>query len=217
MTTLRLQPQGYGNSNLILEKLHHEAIEMQSIQASYIPRTLIAEDSILGEDRLSQFNNAYPVNIQLLSVEGYDGPNSVASMFGHQIQSSASFAISRRGWQQLVGRFGTTVLPNRPSEGDLLYIPMTKGLVEIKFVDHQTPFYQLGQYYSYKLTVELFRYSSEKINTGIAEADAIEAVHSTDTTVRTDLADFLRGADNVEFGERTTDLIFDTNNPFGEI
>jgi hypothetical protein len=217
MTSLRLQPGGYGNQNLILDKLHHEAIQIHSVRASYIPRTLVAEDTVLGEDRLSEFNKAYPIDLYIQSVDGFEGPNSFASKFGLQIQSSATVLISRRGWDQMVGQHGTTVLPNRPSEGDLIHIPMTKGLFEIMFVDHQTPFYQLGQYYSYKMTIELFRYSSEQIETGVPEIDAFEATHSTDVDVNSELAAFLRGADNAEFKDRKDDFVLDVNNPFGDI
>ena len=64
---------------------------------------------------------------------------------------------------------------------------MTKGLFDIKFVQHQDPFYQLGKLYVYKLQVELFQYASEKIDTGLPEIDAFESLKSftTDPT-RTD-------------------------------
>jgi len=217
MTTLRVQPQAYGNQNLILEKLHHEAIAIHSIRASYIPRKLIAEDTVLGEDRLSEFNDAYPIDIYIQAVEGMEGQGSFASKFGLMIQSGATVLISKRGWTQMVGQYGKTILPNRPSEGDLIYVPMTKGLFEISFVDHQSPFYQLGQFYSYKMTIELFRYSSEKIDTGVSEIDNFEAVHSTDVTIRPALEELLRGADNTKFTDRANDLVLDQNNPFGDI
>lgn len=217
MTSLRVQPRAYGNQNLILEKLHHEAIQIHSIAATYIPRKFVSEDTVLGEDRLSEFTNSYPVDVYLQSVEGFDGNNSFASPFGLMIQSGATILISKRGWNQMVGQHGTSVLPNRPSEGDLIYVPMTKGLFEIMFVNHQTPFYQLGQFYSYKMTIELFRYSSEKIDTGVAEIDKFATVHSTDVNVRSDLDDLLRGADNTQFTDRATGLVLDTDNPFGDV
>jgi len=84
----------------------------------------------------------------------------------------------------MVGRYGQTILPNRPCEGDLIYFPLTKGLFEIKFVAHQDPFYQLGKLYVYKLQVELFQYASERIDTGIAPIDAFETLKTftTNTT-----------------------------------
>ena len=217
MTSLRIHPRTPGNQNFILDKLNAEAIEVQSVQAYYVPRTLVAEDMVLGEDRLSKFENNYPIDIYIESVDGYEGQNSFASKFGLQIESGAVFVVSRRGWDLAVGRYGTTVLPNRPSEGDLIYVPMTRGLFEINFVNHQMPFYQLGQYYTYKMNVELFRYSSERIQTNFAEVDSFETVHTTDTTKRPDVDTLVRGADNNKFKQRADDLVLDRNNPFGDI
>ena len=59
----------------------------------------------------------------------------------------------------------------------------SSDLFEIKFVKHQEPFYQLGKLYTYKLDVELFQYSSEKIDTGIPEVDVFENLKSFDVTV----------------------------------
>jgi hypothetical protein len=100
------------------------------------------------------------------------------------MEQSATLVVARRRWDQLVGRYGQTILPNRPCEGDLIYFPLTKGLFEIKFVKHQDPFYQLGKLYVYKLQVELFQYASEKIDTGIKEIDAFETLKTftTNTT-----------------------------------
>jgi hypothetical protein len=100
------------------------------------------------------------------------------------MEQSATLVVARRRWDQLVGRYGVTQLPNRPCEGDLIYFPLTKGLFEIKFVKHQDPFYQLGKLYVYKLQVELFQYASEKIDTGIKEIDAFETLKTftTNTT-----------------------------------
>ncbi len=68
----------------------------------------------------------------------------------------------------------------RPVEGDLIYFSRTKSLFEIKYVEFQNPFYQANQIYVFKLTCELFEYSSEDIDTGIAEIDAIETKYSQD-------------------------------------
>lgn len=217
MTTLRIHPRVSGNQNLILDKLNHEAIAVQSVQAHYISRHLVAKDDILGEDRLSEFRDSYPIDVYIETSDGFDGQNSFASKFGLQIDSSAIFVISRRGWDLAVGRFGQTVLPNRPAEGDLIYLPMTKGLFEIDFVNHQAPFYQLGEFYTYKMNVSLFRYSSEKIDTGLNEIDAVEDAHTADTLKRQDVDQMIRGADNNKFKQRAESFVLDRNNPFGDL
>jgi len=217
MTQLRVNPVGYGNQNLILEKLHDEAIHKSIVPARYIPRTMIAEDLVLGEDRLSEFNDAYPIDVYIENADGFTGQNSFASKFGLQIDSGAVFVISRRGWGAAVARFGTTVLPNRPGEGDLIYLPMNKGLFEINYVDHQAPFYQLGQYYSYKCNVELFRYSSEKIHTGVDDVDSFNLLNTQDVTVRPDADTTSRVADNSKFKDRATAIVLQKDNPFGDL
>ena len=42
---------------------------------------------------------------------------------------------------------------DRPAEGDLIYFPLTDSLFEIKFVEHENPFYQLGSLYSLRTSL----------------------------------------------------------------
>lgn len=202
---------------MILEKLNAEAIQIHSIHALYIPRAFVALDDILGEDRLSKFEHAYPVDIYFESVDGFEGQGEFASKFGLQIQNSAKLQISKQEWTTKVAQYGNSILPNRPTEGDLVYIPMTKGLFEISYVFHQSPFYQLGQYYSYKLTIELFRYSSEKLDTGIESVDMFEETHSADVAINPDMDNLVRGSNNNKFTTRADDLVWSSDNPFGSI
>ena len=53
-------------------------------------------------------------------------------------------------------------------------------MFEITFVDHDDPFYQVHNVPAFKLKVKTFEYSSEDIDTGIAEIDAIETANSLD-------------------------------------
>jgi hypothetical protein len=118
------------------------------------------------------------------NVDSYGGQGAFIQKFGLMIEQSATLVVARRRWDQFVGRYGVTTVPTRPNEGDLIYFPLTNALFEIKFVQHQDPFYLLGKLYVYKLQVELFQYSSERIDTGIAQVDAFESLKSftTNTT-----------------------------------
>jgi len=149
----------------------------------YIPRVLVGKDEILGEDRLSKFKSAFAIEMYLENVDGFDGQGAFIQKFGLMMEQSATLVVARRKWDQLIGRFGQTQLPNRPCEGDLLYFPMTDGLFEIKFVQHQDPFYQQNKLFVYKLQVELFQYASEKMETGIKDIDDFETLKSYDTSV----------------------------------
>ena len=72
---------------------------------------------------------------------------------------------------------GTT---DRPNEGDLIYFPLNNKLFEIKFVEHEAIFYQMGSLQTYDITCELFEYSHERLDTGIAAIDNIETAQSGD-------------------------------------
>ena len=65
-------------------------------------------------------------------------------------------------------------------EGDLVFFPMVDKLFEIKFVEHESVFYQTGRLQTYDLRCELFDYSSEAIDTGFAEIDKVEDQLSLD-------------------------------------
>ena len=167
------------------EQLTYEDIIVESISIFgqdfyYIPRTLVGKDEILGEDRLSKFKNAYQIEMYLESHDGFEGQGAFIQKFGLMMEQSATLTVARRTWERLVGQHGLSILPNRPSEGDLLYFPLTGGLFEIKFVKHQDPFYQAGKLYVYKLQVELFQYASEHIETGIKEIDNFESLKTFD-------------------------------------
>lgn len=174
---------GHGSSNeqYLLEDLIIESLSIYGQKVFYIPRTLVNKDEIFGEDTLSQFKSSFPIEMYFENVESFDGQGPFIQKFGLFMEQSATLVVARRRWNQLVGQFGQTVIPGRPNEGDLIYFPLTNGLFEIKFVQHQDPFYQLGKLYTYKLNVELFQYASEKLDTGIPEIDAFETLKSFDT------------------------------------
>lgn len=70
---------------------------------------------------------------------------------------------------------------SRPKEGDLVYHPVLNKLFEVSFVDHDEPFHQLDNNPVYKLRCRQFEYSSEVLDTGVANVDAIEDALSGDT------------------------------------
>jgi hypothetical protein len=172
---------GSASEQNLLEEITIESLKMYGQSMYYIPRTLVSKDNILGEDRLSRFKTAFPIELYIENVDGFDGQGAFIQKFGLMMEQSATFVVARRRWNELIGKHRETILPNRPSEGDLIYFPLSKGLFEIKFVQHQDPFYQLGKLYVYKLQVELFQYASERIDTGIPSIDAFETLKTFST------------------------------------
>lgn len=171
---------GTNSEQNVVENLIIECLQIYGQEMFYIPRTLVSKDDILGEDRLSEFKNAYPIEMYFENVDGFGGNGAFMSKFGLMIEQSATLVVARKRWQQAVAQYGQTILPNRPAEGDLLYFPLTGGLFEIKFVQHQNPFYQIGKLYTYKLDIELFQYASERIDTGYNVIDDFESLKTFD-------------------------------------
>lgn len=161
-----------------------ESLRIYGHDVYYIPRTIVNEDSIFNEEALSKFGKAYMIEMYVESVDGYEGDGNLLSKFGLEVRNQISFVLSRRRWNDLIGKFGNE--PNeliRPKEGDLIYLPLVKGLFEIRYVDGDTPFYQLQNMPTYKLTCELFEYSNEAIDTGVAEVDSFETNFANRTTL----------------------------------
>ena len=172
---------GTRNEQYLVEDLIIESLKIYGNEFFYIPRTLVSKDEILGEDRLSEFKASFPIEMYFENVDSLDGQGAFIQKFGLMMEQSATLVVARRRWEQLVGRYGQTIIPTRPCEGDLIYFPLSKGLFEIKFVKHQDPFYQLGKLYVYKLQIELFQYASERIDTGIKEVDVFESLKTFST------------------------------------
>ena len=166
--------QGVASEQNLIESLIIESLKIYGQNVFYIPRTQVAKDEILGEDPLSKFEQAFPIEMYFENVDNLGGQGPFIQKFGLFNEMSATLVVARSRWQELVGQHGNTFVPARPNEGDLIYFPLTKGLFEIKFVQHQDPFYQLGKLYTFKMEVELFQYASEKIDTGVAEIDKFE-------------------------------------------
>ena len=169
----------------LIEDLTIETLKIYGHDILYMPRTLVNRDTLFEESELSKFTQAYHLEMYMEPVEGFEGEGDLFQKFGIEVRDSATFVVSRRRWEQQVESAksygGSFQLDARPAEGDLLYFPMTKSLFEIKFVEHQNPFYQVGKLHTYRLRCELFEYSSEQIDTGDTDIDALEDELTLDT------------------------------------
>lgn len=216
-----LFPRGTASEQNLTENLIIESIRMYGQEFYYVPRTTVAVDEIFGEDPLSKFQNAYQIEGYLDNVDNFAGQGTFMSKFGMFIEEQGQITIARARWDSLVASAGTTLLPNRPTEGDLIYFPQSKGLFEIKFVEHQNPFYQLGRLYVYKLKIELFQYASERIETEIDEVNQFALDMTFDILSKPvqeadpERRDFF---DNnaLQTEAQSGVLNFDERNPFGE-
>ncbi len=153
----------------------------------------------------------------IVNVDGWEGQGAILEKFGLMVDQSATIAVSRSRWQSMVSQKTDVILPSRPAEGDLLYYPMTKKLFEIMFVQHENPFYQLKNLYIYQLQVELFRYSSERINTGDEDVDIFEDENTYDINEQDDPIEDLGYAENETIVEDGDSVIVKKPNPFANI
>ena len=150
----------------LLNDIHREVIQQAGIDVMYIPRTLVKEDLVMNEDVLSQFDNAYEIEMYVKSSDNFGGPDDAISKFGLDIRDELILVVHAESF-----KFATNI--TTPLEGDLIYFPLSKGLFEIKFVEDEQPFYQIGKNYVFELTCEVFQYGEEKIDTG-TDADKVE-------------------------------------------
>ena len=164
----------------LYEDLIIEQLRIYGQDCYYIPRNMVSEDKVFGEDSLSKFEDAYMLEMYVDNVDGYEGEKELMSKFGLDIQDDATFTVARRRWEQFVTVDNNIVVSSRPNEGDLVYWPKGSKLFEITFVDHDDPFYQVHNLQTYKLKCKTFEYGSEDLDTGIAAIDSIETDNSLD-------------------------------------
>ena len=166
----------------LVEDLIVESLKIYGHDIYYMPRSFVNRDTIFDEDELSKFEQAYPLEMYLENVDGFGGDGELFQRFGLEVRDQATFVLSRRRWDDMINTSGGTFVGegSRPMEGDLLFFPKTRSLLEIKFVQFQDPFYQLGKIYVFSLQCELFEYSSESIDTGLAGIDQLEEDNTVD-------------------------------------
>ena len=199
----------------LVEDLIVESLRMYGHNCFYLPRSIVNEDTILGDAADSSFDDAYEVEMYLDGVEGFEGEGDLYSKFGVEVRDTATFVISKRSWERFISLDANLATGLRPNEGDLIYFPLSKSVFEIKFVEHENPFYQMGKLFTFKMTCDLFEYSGEDFNTGVgaldtdldlAQAAGIELTLADTPTIR----DFI-------VGETVSQLVTDTVVITGEV
>ena len=174
MATNSFFTQGTTGEQDLVGSLVTEQIKMFGKDVYYIPRTLVNRDSVFEEDSLSAFNGAYLIEAYIEDATGFRGDGDMFTKFGVRISDQVTFIISRERFTAAVDDNAQLIVEGRPNEGDLIHLPMANKTFEIQFVEHEVPFYQLGKVHVWGLRCELFEYSDEDFNTGVAEIDAVE-------------------------------------------
>lgn len=226
----------------LYEDLIIESMKIYGFEIYYVPRKAFDEDKILTEDYLNSYEHAYPLEVYMENVGGFQGDGELLTKFGLEVRDSATFIVSKRRWIQTVGDTGNSVLENRPAEGDVIYFPLTKSFFEIRKVDSQNPFFQLGKLYIFRLSCELMQYSNEIFDTGVPEIDSVvdqlsqtvdnyEFLLESDDTLSLETYELsplileeyenlnaITDTENDLFDREASDVLdFSDKNPFGEV
>ena len=179
--------QGSTGEQSLMQDLVNEHIQIHGIEVYYLPRKIFKTDNIIKEIQSSKFDDSFLIEAYLNNVDGYAPDSDIMTKFGLRLKNEVNLTLSRERFEEFIAPFLEGIssgiregqiteytfgdLITRPKEGDLIYFPLGERLFEIKRVEHEKPFYQLGKLYTYDLSCELFEYENEFIDTSIAEVD----------------------------------------------
>jgi hypothetical protein len=156
----------------------------------YLPRDIVNENKVFGEDVPSSFNSSYKVEMYIDNIEGFDGEGDLFTRFGVEIRDEATFIVSRRRWSQTVSRYDNNISGDRPREGDLIYLPLSNSMFEITHVEHEQPFYQLSNLPVFRCRAHLFEYNDEDFDTGVDTIQDIEERYAYQYALKLDSSSY---------------------------
>lgn len=167
---------GSQSEQRLVQELINEQLRMYGIEVIYIPRKFVRKETILKEISSSKFDDNYAIEAYINNYDGYTGQGDILSKFGVSLKDELNLVISKERFEDFIAPFlnindPEIELATRPREGDLVYFPLGQRLFEVKFVEHESSFYQLGKLYTYELKCELFEYEDEVLDTTIEEID----------------------------------------------
>jgi len=169
--------QGSPGEQRLVQDLINEQLKIYGVEVIYIPRKFVRKETIIKEVTSSKFDDNFAIEAYVNTYEGYSGQGDILTKFGMSLKDEISLVISRERYEDFIAPFldvnsiPDAELSSRPKEGDLVYFPLGQRLFEVKFVEHEQPFYQLGKLYVYELKCELFEYEDEVIDTTVDEID----------------------------------------------
>ena len=170
----------YGEQRLVQE-LINEQLKIYGVEVTYIPRKFVRKQTIIEEIQSSTFDDNFLLEAYINNFDGYSGAGDIMTKFGVSIRDELSLTISKERFEDFIAPFldgmddDEIEVSTRPREGDLIYFPLGQRIFEVKFVEHEQPFYQLGRNYVYELKCELFEYEDEVIDTTVDEiSDVLE-------------------------------------------
>lgn len=183
-TSVYFNNQGASREQFLIEDMVIESIRNHGIDVYYIPRdSLSSLDELFGDDPVKTYSSAYKIEVYLETFNDFTGNQEFFSKFGLQVDKGVELALARRTFE----RYIPAATRNTPKEGDLIYLPIQQKLMEIKFVEQEKNFFQLGRSttrasggldnkimpYMYGLSCETFKYNGELLATGVPSIDEV--------------------------------------------
>lgn len=167
--------QGSNTEQGLVQDLINEQLKIYGIEVYYMPREIISEGKVIRDVIYSKFKSAFPIEAYLMNYEGFEQNSVLMSKFGVRVTDEMTLIISKERFELYISEFmkGNSNVKNylRPNEGDLIYIPLSDSLMEIKFVENRKPFYQLQKNYVYELRCEVYELEDDEIDTSFNEID----------------------------------------------
>ena len=168
--------QGSQSEQRLTQDLINEHLKIFGVEVTYIPRKFVRKQTIIKEVQSSAFDDNFLLEAYVNTFEGYGGQGDIMTKFGVSLRDELTVTISKERFEDFISPFLEAdedyELASRPREGDIIFFPLGARLFEVKFVEHEDPFYQLGKNYVYQLKCELFEYEDEVIDTGIDIIDS---------------------------------------------
>ena len=173
--------QGSHGEQRLVQELINEQLKIYGVEVTYIPRKFVRKETIIEEVTSSKFDDNFLLEAYVNTFDGYSGAGDIMTKFGVSLRDEVTLTISQERFEDFISPFldqesdAEIEVTMRPREGDLIYFPLGSRLFEVKFVEHEQPFYQLGKTYVYELKCELFEYEDEVIDTSIEAIDTTVA------------------------------------------
>lgn len=210
------------NEQNLIDDLVIESIQIYGLDVIYVTRSIQGEDSIFNEDDMPLYNETFNFEAYVKNVDGFEGEGDFLSKFGLEIRDSVTFTVAIRTFERFVTKEDQNKV--RPLEGDIIFFPLNQKMYEIKFVEHESVFYQSGALQVYDLRCELIEASGQRFDTGIPDIDeyftlnnmdVTTAARSTLTAVSNTSNSF---ADNLFIEQAADDILdFSETDPFSEV